>query len=139
MNGEDSLLDQADALMRRQGMFVADTRSATEGARGLDNGGDLGLDDLPLLTEVVGTGPTLAADQQAAKDVSVDRLQGERRAALALALDKWLDEQLPQLVILAMDGITDHLVALITHRARAELMPLLGDILQPPDDSDRPG
>ncbi len=137
MSDEDSLLDQADALMRRQRLFAAGRPA--EDAPGLDKGGDFDPDDLPLLTEVVGAGPPRFSARETATDPAVARLLAERHALLARQLDKWLDEQLPQLVILAMDGITDHLVALIGHRARSELMPLLTEILHPADDGDRPG
>ena len=133
MSEEDSLLDQADALMRRQRLFVAGTQA--EAARSLVSDGETGQDDLPLLTEVVGAVPNPAAH----RDLRGARLIDEHRAALALQLDKWLDEQLPQLVILAMDGITDQLIALISNRVREELMPRLDAILKPVDDGDRPG
>ena len=138
MSGDDPLLDQADALMRRHRVFVAGAQAEAAGAKpapGLDNGSDAGSDDLPLLTEVVGTCRPVAADQEAAADGRLSQLLAEHRAALALELENWLDEQLPQLVIRAMDGITDHLVALITNRAREELLPLLDASLQPGDEA----
>lgn len=144
MSSDDSLLEQAGALMRRHRVFVAGAQAAAaeaEPAPDLDNGADAGWDDLPLLTEVVGTGPPVAADQEAASDVRPGQLLAERRAALALELENWLDQQLPQLVIRAMDGITDNLVTLITSRAREELLPHLDAILRTTDEvgSDRSG
>jgi hypothetical protein len=140
MNSDNALLDQADALMRRHRVFVAgaqaeaavvaDTHPAAKPA------GDTDLDDLPLLTEVVGAAPLAAEDQASGPDASLSqRLEEERRAALVLELENWLDEQLPQLVIRAMDGITDQAVALITNRAREELLPRLCAIIR--GDSDR--
>ncbi len=135
MSEGDSLLDQADALMRRQRLFVAATQAEAEATRNLESNAETGQDDLPLLTEVVVTVPNPATNQNARGA----RLMDERRAALALQLDKWLDEQLPQLVILAMDGITDQLIALISNRVREELMPRLDAILKPDDDGERTG
>ncbi|HUW39348.1 MAG TPA: hypothetical protein VMV91_18655 [Rhodocyclaceae bacterium] len=137
MNDDDPLLDQADALMRRHRVFVAGATAPTEPALVEES------DDLPLLTDIVAAEPPpVAVDAEAiGADIDFDRHLAERRAALGLALEKWLDEQLPQLVIRAMDGITDHLVAQITRRARGELLPRLDAILglTPESNDERPG
>ena len=125
MSGDSPLFDQADALMRRRRVFVA-------GAAAVDADGAAPPDDLPLLTEVVDVEPVPpAAEVEALAHDLLARLLDERRTALALEMETWLDEQLPQLVIRAMDGITDHLVTLLTVRAREDLLPRLDAILGP--------
>jgi hypothetical protein len=57
----------------------------------------------------------------------------DRQTMLAREIEAWLDEQMPQLVIRAMDGITDHLVSLLAHRAKDELLPRLEAALKPLD------
>lgn len=145
MSSDDPLLDQADALMRRHRVFLAGAQAEAaedELAPFLDNGGDAGSDDLPLLTEEVDAESVPpAAEMEVLARARLRQLLAEHHAALALELENWLDEHLPQLVIHAMDGITDRLVALITNRAREELLPRLEAILQPSDEvrSDRSG
>jgi hypothetical protein len=43
----------------------------------------------------------------------------------------WLDEQLPQLVMRVLDGVTDQLVAQINTQARMTLLPKLQAALDP--------
>ena len=130
MSGDSPLFDQADALMRRRRVFVA-------GAAAVDADGAAPPDDLPLLTEVVDVEPVPpAAEVEALAHDLLARLLDERRTALALAMETWLDEQLPQLIIRAMDGITDHLVTLLTVRARQDLLPRLDTILSPVGKAD---
>lgn len=138
----DTLLDQADALMRRR-TFVAGARSeANEPALAA---ADADAEDVPILTEVVdiadtsaygdtASGPVIeyAANWKVEKLVRqrIDALLSERSAELAHEIETWLDEQMPQLVIRAMDGITDHLVALLANRARDDLLPRLENVMQ---------
>jgi len=135
MSSDDPLLDQADALMRRR-VFVAGAHAEPDPLS--DREAEAVPDDVPVLTEEVVAVPDEAETKLSARD-QLEQLITERRAALALEMETWLDEQLPQLVILAMDGITDHLVALITQRAREELLPRLDAVMQPCDDDDRAG
>jgi len=119
MSGEDILLGKADQLMRRHRSFVASAKSSSGEPAQEDD-----LDeDLPLLTEVV------TADQGAQVDgalrLRLEQLLAGERAAIRREFERWLDEQLPQVVTSAMDGITDRLLGLITRRARAQLLPRL--------------
>ena len=150
MSNDDPLLDQADTLMRRHRVFVAGAQAEDELAPGPKQGGDFGnngdQDDLPLLTEEVDAEPVPPAEVLETLARAQDhQLLAERQAALASEMETWLDEQLPQVVISAMDDITDRLVALITQRAREELLPRLDAMLEPAEDgvrqgdSDRPG
>ncbi|MDD5250740.1 MAG: hypothetical protein PHY45_17310 [Rhodocyclaceae bacterium] len=114
MADDDDLLEKADALMRRHRVFVAGAAAAR------DDGGD---DDVPLLTEIV------AADAlpEAAVATTVDIAAW--RSALALEMEHWLDEDLPQHVQRVLDGITDQLIIQLSLKARAELLPRLQAIL----------
>ncbi len=129
MSKDDPLLDQADALMRRHRVYLA-------GAEATPDAVEANLEDLPLLTEEVSPEPPAAEAGELSHDRH-NRLLTEQRAALAREMETWLDEQLPQLVILAMDGITDHLVSLITNRAREELLMRLDAVLQSAEKAGR--
>ncbi|MCX7171577.1 MAG: hypothetical protein NTY41_15185 [Proteobacteria bacterium] len=136
----DKLLERADSLMRRR-TFVAGASSEPAGLTGAsENEGDISLEEVPVLTEVVGTGASLerpadvpeltpqaalAQQIEAAVHERLAQLLTARQAELTQEIETWLDEQMPQLVIRAMDGITDHLVALLANRARDELLPRL--------------
>lgn len=135
MSGD--LLDKADALMRRRS-FVAGSGSANAGpepsAAPLD---DSAVEDLPVLTDIVDDEPAVIEagtpsqlDIERAVRQRVEQLLMERQVLLAREIERWLDEQMPQLVIRAMDGITDHLVALLANRAKDELLPLVDGALK---------
>jgi len=90
-------------------------------------------DDLPVLTEIVA-----AADEpspSAARDIESllrERLAAalpQQRELLRRELAAWLDEQLPQLVLRVLDGVTDQLVAQINTQARMTLLPKLQAVL----------
>lgn len=148
----DKLLERADSLMRRR-TFVAGANNETAGLTGAsENDEDISLEEVPVLTEVVGTGstPEYSADVpgptpqatlaqqaqqiEAAVRERLDQLLTARQAELAQEIETWLDEQMPQLVIRAMDGITDHLVALLANRARDELLPRLETAMRLADE-----
>ena len=133
MSDDDALLDQADALMHRHRVFVAGASTAEESPESTAERTDE-EDELPLLTDIVDAeapGQVIAA---AGDETGIERRLSECRDALVLELEKWLDEQLPQLVMRAMDGITDHLVGQITLRARNELLPRLTAVLLAAED-----
>jgi len=113
MNSDDLLLGKADQLMQRHRSFGA---SESAGEQDLDEG-------LPLLTEVVTDDQGPRVDR--ALRPRVEQLLALQRAAILREFERWLDEQLPQVVTSAMDGITDRLLDQITRRARAELLPRL--------------
>ncbi|MBI3523308.1 MAG: hypothetical protein HY066_02080 [Betaproteobacteria bacterium] len=119
----NNLIEQADALMRRR-VFVAGANS--EAAPTTDSASD----DVPVLTDVVAAQAILPQ-----ADAHIRQLLAERQVLLTREIETWLDEQLPQLVIRAMDGITDHLVALLANRARDDLLPRLEAALQAPDEA----
>ncbi len=136
----DKLLEQADSLMRRRS-FVAGARLEPSSARAAIED-PVSLADVPVLTDIVG--PASSQDRSAeAYAVAAEATQlrerlsqllSVRQAELAQEIETWLDEQMPQLVIRAMDGITDHLVALLANRARDELLPRLEAALRLSDD-----
>lgn len=139
----DNILDKADSLMRRHRAFVAGDRPASpvpqgDGLRAVSPEPTFGKaaepDDLPVLTEVV------AGIDEAPLPVPTDieSLLQERLAAalpqqrevLRRELALWLDEQLPQLVMRVLDGVTDQLVAQINTQARMTLLPKLQAALE---------
>lgn len=151
----NNLLDQADALMRRRS-FVAGTKSEPADAAGMSTfADDSASEDVPVLTDEVTdemvaqdfrtqgdeTGATeseasIALRFESALRQRLDQLLADRQALLTREIEAWLDEQMPQLVIRAMDGITDHLVALLANRAKDELLPRLEAALKPPDGAE---
>lgn len=133
------VIDKADSLMRRH-------RSAGAPASGVAAAADMpaakasDADDLPLLTEVVapadGTLPATAARD--IEDLLRERLAAalpQQRELLRRELAAWLDEQLPQLVMRVLDGVTDQLVAQINTQARMTLLPKLQSVLEAQDDT----
>ena len=132
MSDDDTLLGKADQLMRRHRSFVATPKS--EPVVEVDPN-----EDLPVLTEVVVTAADQAAGDDNALRLRLEQLLVEQRAAMLREFERWLDEQLPQVVISAMDGMTDRLVAAITRRARAELLPRLEAIAAATGDKARNG
>ena len=118
MSNEDVLLGKADQLMRRHRSFVA----APKGEAAAESEPN---DDLPVLTEVVVSAADQSAQDDQALRLRLEQLLVDQRAAMLREFERWLDEQLPQVVISAMDGMTDRLVTAITRRARAELLPRL--------------
>ena len=133
MSDDDALLDQADALMHRHRVFVAGGSTAEESPESTAERADE-EDELPLLTDIVAAAAPGQAIAAAGDETGIERRLSECRDALVLELEKWLDEQLPQLVMRAMDGITDHLVGQITLRARNELLPRLTAVLLAAED-----
>lgn len=159
----NSLLDQADALMRRR-VFVAGANSepaapdeSVQAIEPIESAATSTLEDVPVLTDVVNAKvaqeiqshaedtvylqPEAIVAGQMETDASLlfNQLLMERQAILAREIETWLDEQLPQLVIRAMDGITDHLVALLSNRARDELLPRLEAALRQSDQEGAAG
>ena len=148
----NNVLDQADALMRRRS-FVAGIQSAQAEADGNSDVVDQSaIEDVPVLTDVVGDDvvaqhPAVPGDETGSMELKagvalgieqalrerLNQLLMDRQTALAQEIEAWLDEQMPQLVIRAMDGITDHLVSLLANRAKDELLPRLEAALKPLD------
>ena len=140
----NNLLDQADALMRRRS-FVAGTQSEQAEPEGqAELAGDNAIEDVPVLTDVVSdevarhsvipgdeSAAGIALEIEQALRQRLNQLLMDRQALLAREIEDWLDEQMPQLVIRAMDGITDHLVSLLANRAKDELLPRLEAALKP--------
>ncbi|HEY3432365.1 MAG TPA: hypothetical protein VGK09_07440 [Rhodocyclaceae bacterium] len=79
-------------------------------------------EDVPLLTEVVETLPTTAAENA---EPASTLLTGEIQAALSQELEDWLDMHLTEAVLRVLDGVADQLVARITQEARQDLLPRL--------------
>ena len=147
-----SVIDQADALMRRRSFVAGAESGPTDGERDSDVADPGAIEDVPVLTDVVGDDVVAphslppggeiagrespaggAAELEAALRERLNQLLMDRHALLAQEIEAWLDEQMPQLVIRAMDGITDHLVSLLANRARDELLPRLEAALKPLD------
>lgn len=136
----DSLLDQADALMRRRN-FAANLNpaeskpgvntAAVEETLALDSielpadAADADADiDIPVLTEVVATS-NLNSASLSTSDQDIQQV-----------LESWLAETLPQVVAHSMASLSEHLLAELRERAHAELagkLHLSG--LTPPADS----
>lgn len=144
----DDLLDKANALMRRRNAAQA-IRTTDASARNATNTNTapssteppMSDEDFPVLTDVVHVSPDsaasvdtsppsadIAAQIEAAVRERLDHLRLEQQAELSREIEAWLNMQMPQLVSRAMDGLTDHIVELIAHRVRDELLPRLREI-----------
>ncbi|RLJ63627.1 hypothetical protein [Sulfurisoma sediminicola] len=124
----DNVIDKADSLMRRHRPVPAGDAAATA-AKSAD------VDDLPVLTEVVASAdePALSPSIRDIEELLRERLVAalpQQRELLRRELASWLDEQLPQLVMRILDGITDQLVAQINTQARMTLLPKLQAVLE---------
>lgn len=88
-------------------------------------------DNIPLLTDVVADAsqPTSLESVAVAShlDISTD---------ITRELDVWLDENLPQVLVHVMDGITDKLIQQVLDSAREDLLPRIKHMLQ---DNTDPG
>jgi len=151
----NNVLDQADALMRRRN-FVAGVESGQAESDGSSAVVDeSAIEDVPVLTDVVGDDvvaqhSVAPGDEPASTELKAGVARGieqalrerlnqllmDRQTLLTREIEAWLDEQMPQLVIRAMDGITDHLVSLLANRAKDELLPRLEAALKPLDVSE---
>lgn len=148
----NKLFDQADALMRRRSFVAGSKAEQADPDAKAERADDSASEDVPVLTDVVSeaalaqcprdpdieAGSTeseadLASNFELALRQRVNQLLTDRQALLSQEIEAWLDEQMPQLVIRAMDGITDHLVALLANRAKDELLPRLEAALKPLD------
>lgn len=127
--------------MRRHRAFVATGAAVPPAPTSASADGD----DLPVLTEIVGDDGDAEAPSTRAESrlINLDSLLHERLSAiqprqrelLRRELATWLDEQLPQLVMRVLDGVTDQLVAHINTQARVTLLPRLQAAL---DNEDAP-
>lgn len=120
----DSLLQQADALMRRhRRVFVAGAEPAPKpqpvGPIEADNG------DVPVLTEVFEADQLIAGASRAAEDEIRARIHaavGANDAELARALERWIATQLPDALAQALDSVAEQLKLELAARLRAELL-----------------
>jgi hypothetical protein len=115
-------------------------------------------DGLPVLTDVVvdavpvpgmveAIAPTMSAEavlppdrvETLARELLFARLPTQRQA-LTEEVATWLDDQLPQVVLRVVDGLTDQIIAQVTAEARETLLPRLQMALeehsQPSRDAD---
>ena len=118
----NSLLQQADALMRRhRRVFVAGAETAPKpvGPVEADNG------DVPVLTEVFEADQLIAGASRAAEDEIRARIHaavGANDAELARALERWIATQLPDALAQALDSVAEQLKLELAARLRAELL-----------------
>jgi len=132
----DDILDKADALMRRRDFVTGPPLVADKPPIDADS------EDVPVLTEVVEAAETPLASTAIPSPSTAEDTQTNVAAIqdiLAQKIETWIDEQLPQVVIRVMDGVTDQLISQLAQRARDELLPHLEAVLRPPvkknDDS----
>jgi len=143
----NDVIDKADSLMRRHRAFVAGDASAAAVPPAPTFAPPPEQapvpEDLPVLTEIVADDDEVTlATASAAADIEAllrERLAAalpQQRELLRRELAQWLDEQLPQLVMRVLDGVTDQLVAQINTQARMTLLPKLQAVLEA--DSETP-
>ncbi|PKO84238.1 MAG: hypothetical protein CVU17_03505 [Betaproteobacteria bacterium HGW-Betaproteobacteria-11] len=130
------ILNQADALIGRRRVFVAtppEEESAGADRKETEPRPDTSNDirsELPLLTEIV-------TPDEVASPLSEER---QRNDAIQKELARWLDEDLPVVILKVTDGLADQLVQRITDQAASKLVPRLRACIEdplasiPPDD-----
>lgn len=126
---DDELLQKADALMRRR-TFVAGASEPPEPAPAEA----APPEDVPVLTEVVGSDAPLPAPDATVPTAKSANL----RNSLAFELEAWLDEELPQHVMRVLDGLTDQLIIQLSLKARSDLLPRLQAVLAAEEDGTIP-
>ncbi len=142
MDESERVIAQADSFMRSHGLAAAPpARSGGED------------DGLPVLTDIVSTTSTLTLEpappdplpssvlppdrlEALAREMLFDRLPRQRRA-LAEELAAWLDDELPQIVLRVLDGVTDQLIDQVTAEARAILLPKLQMVIEDENQASR--
>ena len=122
------LLAQADALMRRHRVFLADSAKTSANLATppaiAEQSEVVAEDDLPVLTEVV----ALHGEAYSLGPNSVAQERIAQQLRLEASLSKWLDEELPQTVLRVVDGFSDRLIAELVSQARKDLLPMLMDV-----------
>lgn len=103
-DSSDNLLNKADEFLRRRRAQIGGVDTKTVPAEVAD--------DIPLLTEVVSAGGLSSAAKPSSPS----------DADIAREIDAWLDQNLPQVVMHALDGITDKLIAEIHASAKKDLL-----------------
>ncbi len=121
-SGNRDVLSKADEFIKRRRAQLGGT--VVDGPLQIEP-----ADDIPLLTDIVGEAELPAALPEPALPP-----QRDFSAEVAHELDTWLDENLPQVVVYAMDGITDRLIQQIHASAREDLLPRLKRALR--DDAE---
>lgn len=104
------VLRKADALIRRNRVFVAGSAAQTTQAPPPE-------DDLPTLTDIV-------TEHEAALATAPPHMQ-QHLDALREELSRWLDQELPHAVLKVTDGLADQLMGELTHQAEMNLLPRL--------------
>lgn len=141
MDDNRDLLVQADKLMRRHRVFLAG--AATPTAAPVEE-----VEDLPVLTEIVHPAENVPIEPQAAAAIAAEQIEArarellfgrlpQQREAVGSELAAWVDAELPQVILRALDGMTDQLIAQVTAEARNVLLPRLQAALEeePPPGS----
>jgi hypothetical protein len=106
----EDLLRKADALIRRNRVYVAGSSSPATKPTPPD-------DDLPVLTDIV-------TEHEAALATAPPHMQ-QHLDALREELSRWLDQELPHAVLKVTDGLADQLMGELTHQAEKNLLPRL--------------
>jgi hypothetical protein len=130
----NSLLSQADALMRRhRRVFVAGAEAAPKPVGPTvpmpvgtaDAGTEADNGDVPVLTEVFEADQLIAGASREAEDEIRARIHaavGANDAELARALERWIATQLPDALSQALDSVAEQLKLELAARLRAELL-----------------
>lgn len=126
----DRLLDQADALIRRHRSFVASPARMLEPTPipaptqtlaplpGFSSEQTSDIDaDIPVLTEVIDDADLRASTAEEVIGLALT----DQQIATHAAIERWIDESLPDAIMHVLDGFTDRLIAAVSERARAEL------------------
>jgi hypothetical protein len=134
------LADKVDALIRRHRSFVAHSAPVPEPAPAPTlaatepppaQATPAHDHDIPLLTDIV-EHDELA---QTSAEVVVNSALTDQEKVIRAAIERWVDERLPDAILHVLDGFTDRLIAAVSERARVELLASLDHGLRSDDAS----
>ncbi len=119
----NQLMNKADALIRRHRTFVASPAQEQGPALELQLSppavaAECREEDIPVLTEVIAED---VARQGSAAGM-VDSALTDQQKTIRAAIERWVDEALPDAILHVLDGFTDRLIAAVSDRARQDLL-----------------
>lgn len=116
----DQLVHKADALIRRHRSFVARPHGYSPEPPVIDAAAPSFApeDDIPVLTDIISDPDSALKTAQEVVSLALT----DQQIAIRAAIERWVDESLPDAMLHVLDGFTDRLIAAVCERARADLL-----------------